>query len=193
MFRMRHSCALAFARNVSNSFSCSRRFKSSLVPRVTRHKFWVSHYRDDLYDVGLTEEFLKEALPEGCVGSTGEFNFDIERIDVLADPRERTEMCKGNLLSAGPDTTLIEIEWSSLKRSESDEMYHAVWSNESGVIYIKRPVELSILKDHKENTFQVHSYNFEYIGRSQRPPPSDLTKIWLYRCKLEPSFYKNLI
>lgn len=189
MFRLRQACALVFSRNLSNSFSCPRRFNSSLVPRVTRNKFWVAHYRDDLYDVGLTEEFFKEALPEGCVVSSGEFNFDIERINVLAGPRERTEMCKGYLLAAGPDTTLIEIEWSSLKRSESDELYHAVWSNENGVICIKRPIELCNI----ENTFQVHSYNFEYIGRSQRPLPSDLTRIWLYRCKLDPSFYNNLI
>jgi len=185
-------------RLIGTTMTCERsrliatRWLSANANTVVRHlsknqHYWISHYEDDLYEVGVTEKFFKEVLPEGCVGSSGEFNFDIERVNVIADPKERTEMCKGNLLIPGRDTILIEIEWSSLKRSESDELYHAIWSNESGVLQIKRPVELDIANDSRDEMFQIHSYNFEYIGRSQTPPPSELTKIWLYKCKMKPS------
>lgn len=89
-------------------------------------------------------------------------------------------MCKGNLLNTEPETVLIQVEWSGYNVSESDELYHAVWSNtsgkkvannklnacshvpfhEPGLVKVLRPSEVS-----SEFKFEIHSYNFGKISK----------------------------
>jgi hypothetical protein len=144
-------------------------FKPSKIKTTSIHyskdHYWLQKHstinNTQLFKVGITDNFFyfntSNNLLQKDIGYADETdqNFDIEKIDILASPSERTDMCKGHFLKTNSKTNLLKIKWSCYKISESDELYHAVWSNINGTIDIKRPSEIS-----EESEFSIHSFNF---------------------------------
>ena len=138
----------------------------------------VSASGDALVRIGVTPAFT--TLPPFPSNDS----FDIERVDVEASAQERTEMLKGNLLSTDPSSVIVKIFWSGYKISDGDELYHTVWENSSGVVEIRRPSEVP-----KDSKFDLHSFNFEHIGRVGQ---TTLTH-WLFTARTSPTLLDALM
>ena len=158
-FRILESFPKGFRQYVKTS-----KIKTSSI-QYSKDHYWLQKHsiinNTHLFKVGITDNFFyfntSNDLPQKDIGYVDETdqNFDIEKIDILASPSERTDMCKGHCLKTNPKTTLLKIKWSCYKISESDELYHAVWSNINGTIDVKRPSEIP-----EESEFSIHSFNF---------------------------------
>jgi len=121
--------------------------------------------------VGVTSSFIDENLA----------HHDVEKIEILADANERTEMLKGNLLSTDNRKPLIRIDWSGYTISDGDELYHTVWDNVEGETHISRPSEIP-----NGATFDIDSFNYEHIGRAGLRTLTSQPKYWLYTARIHP-------
>ena len=121
--------------------------------------------------VGLTSSFIDETFAD----------HDIEKIEILADATERTEMLKGNLLLTDDQKPLINVDWSGYKISDGDELYHTVWDNVEGKTQIKRPSEIPT-----GTKFDIDSFNYERIGRAGLKALTSQPEYWLYTARIHP-------